>query len=273
MRQQNLITICLVTAFTFLTESVAFAGLDVPVSSDDGNFVETGGSLSEGSVAGDINQYLLQGTKSHEEKMAQRKRIKLSEKQKKELRAFYTNTDFPKGLWQEIHSKTKLASNGDAVSEIKEVLPGACDRVIDKVASTVRDNVTEVHLNGPTDVIHSCPNWNKLSVDQKKDFYVALVTAMALAESSCNNNIKARGTNSTAYGLWQGTKRRTPTQGAEWVMNQIESQINQSGKLFWSDSKLNYWAVLNPNIHAYKVQNLLKKIPTCVSRLMTDDLF
>ena len=56
-------------------------------------------------------------------------------------------------------------------------------------------------------------------------------------------------------------------------MDQIESQIRQSGKLFWEDSKLNYWAVLNPNIHAYKVQNLLSKIPVCVRKAVPSDLF
>jgi hypothetical protein len=181
-----------------------------------------------------------------------------------ELQDFYTEVNFPTGLSEEIRSFVILAeADGISMSDLKRIFPDKCDLVIDQIAQTVRSKVGDVLLVGPSDIRRACPQWNLLSEDDRKDFYVALVTSMALAESSCNNKIKVQAVNGTAHGLWQSTKKLSPQKGALWVINQIESQINQSGLLFWSNSKLNYWAVLNPNIHAFKVKRLLKKIPAC----------
>ena len=253
--------------------SIALGNFDPTPSNTEAAFAELGGGGLNETPTDDTEQKLLRGSKFHEDRITQRKKTNLTKKQKRDFISFYKNTEFPSGVLDEIRSQNRLASSSETLSELKEVLPTACDRVLEQVATTVKNKVSPVHLEGPKDVSAACPKWNNLSVEQKHDFYVALVTAMAMAESSCNNNVRARGTNSTAYGLWQGTRKRSPTQGAQWVMDQIESQIRQSGKLFWEDSKLNYWAVLNPNIHAYKVQNLLSKIPVCVRKAVPSDLF
>lgn len=182
------------------------------------------------------------------------------------LRTFYTEANFASGLFEEIHSLVMLAELEDGISmtDLKLIFPDKCDIVMDQIAQTVRNEVSTVLLEGATDIRRACPQWDSLSADDRKNFYVALVTSMALAESSCNNKIKGAAVNGTAHGLWQSRKKLSPKKGARWVMTQIESQVNQSGLLFWPNSKLNYWAVLNPDIHAFKVKRLLKKIPACV---------
>ncbi|MEY4616824.1 MAG: hypothetical protein RJB66_1784 [Pseudomonadota bacterium] len=256
--------------FIFIFQALPlFAGYD---DSESLPMISETGAWSDESTEQATNEYLYGDQR--EEPVIKRKRTVLTEKQKEDIRKFYNQRDFPQSdLMVTLKSRTKLASATATLSEAKELLPDPCDKVVDQVANAVRNNVSSVHLNRANDLNKVCPNWSKLSTDQKKDFYVALVGAMAMAESSCNNKIKAKGTNSTAYGLWQGTKKRSPTDGAVWVMDQLESQISKSGKVFWENSKLNYWAVLNPNLHAYKVQRLLKRIPTCVNKLMTADLY
>lgn len=190
---------------------------------------------------------------------------------KNSIMSFYTETEFPKDLSSELHSEVLLAIEGDYLDseDLKDIFPGKCEVIIDQIATVVRDNVSVLLLDGPSDIIKACPQWYGLSQDDRKDFYVALVTSMALAESSCNNKVRNRGApNGTAYGLWQSTKPMTPTQGALWVMEQLDSQVMQSGLLFWPNSRLNYWSVLNPRIHAKKVQKLLRKIPACVVKSM-----
>jgi len=151
-----------------------------------------------------------------------------------------------------------------SIGDIMSAFNNSCDRVAQQVGETVYNLVTPRLLAGPKDIVRACPQWPQLSEHDRRDFYIGLVTAMAMAESSCNNNARARGTTSTAYGLWQGTRPRSPLEGARWVMRQIDSQVAQSGLLFWSNNIRNYWAVLNPSIHAFKVQAMLRKIPRCV---------
>lgn len=182
-----------------------------------------------------------------------------------ELRSFYNNEDFPKNLSQEIKASNMMAGDAINTESLKNVVPDKCDTLIDQIASTVRAKITPMLLEGPKDIQQACPRWSSLSNEDKKDFYVGLITAMAMAESSCNNRARnGKASNGVAYGAWQATKQMSPVQGASWAMNQVKRQIEKSGLLFWKDSNQNYWAVLNPNIHAYKVKGLLKKIPACV---------
>jgi hypothetical protein len=191
----------------------------------------------------------------------------------KELYRFYNNEDFPTGLYNRIHAAIMTAEAdvantqpGITTSELKKIFPDPCDKVIDQVATIVRNSVTVELLEGSHDIKIACPKWQNLSDDDRKDFYVALVTSMALAESSCNNRNNGDAVNGTGFGLFQGTKFRTPAQGAKWVMQVIHRQVSQSGLLFWPDSKHNYWAVLNPELHAGKVKKMLNQIPACVIR-------
>ena len=193
--------------------------------------------------------------------------LNLTDEEIEEILSFYTEEDFATGLWAEIRGQLSFADSAITSNSLKEIFPQRCDIIIDKIASTVRSEVSDVMLDGARDVKAACPQWQNLTTDDRKDFYVALVTAMALAESSCNNGARnGKASNGTAYGLWQARKPMSPVQGARWVMNQMESQIKKSGLIFWSNSNLNYWAVLNPKIHAHKVKKLLKKIPACVAR-------
>lgn len=188
-----------------------------------------------------------------------------------ELMKFYINEEFSSGVYYEIRSALIMVESGEIQSDLKDIFPEKCDILIDKIASAVRNMVTPILLEGATDMKRACPQWDKLNEDDRKDFYVALVTSMALAESSCNNRAQNRGApNGTAFGYWQSTKRLSAVGGAKWVMGQLENQIQQSGLLFWANSKFNYWAVLNPNIHAGKVKKLLKKIPACVIRKIAE---
>lgn len=187
------------------------------------------------------------------------------------LADFYTNEDFAKNVYAEIHAAVMLASAAIDTEDLKEIFPKRCEQLMDKIANVVRTNVSEILLQGPEDIQEACPQWQNLSIDDRTDFYVALVTSMAYAESSCNNKARNYGaTNGTAYGLWQSRKPLSPERGAKWVMKQLERQVQQSGLLFWSDTNLNYWAVLNPTISAHKVQRLLKKIPACVVEVLAE---
>lgn len=162
-----------------------------------------------------------------------------------------------------------FANTKDLINDksIQEIFPNDCDRLIKQVSNVVRASVTPRLIKGPDDIRRSCPRWDTLGIQDRKDFYVALVTAMAMAESSCNNRIKNhKAKNGTAYGYWQGVRPMTPVQGAKWVMRQINNQVEKSGLLFWANSELNYWAVLNPEIHGNRVKQILKKIPACVTR-------
>jgi hypothetical protein len=188
--------------------------------------------------------------------------------------SFYDHQDFPHGLSDEIASKRFLSNTEITEAGLKEMFPDKCDQVITQVAVAVRESVTPTLLHGANDVATACPHWKSLDNDDRKDFYVALVTAMALAESSCNNSSKNKAaTNGTAYGLWQSTKPQTPIQGAKWVMKQLDKQVGKSGLLFWSNSHLNYWAVMNPDIHAHKVTKVLKQIPGCVAKAAVSAYF
>lgn len=198
--------------------------------------------------------------------------FELSEIQKQNLLDFYVEEDFPSHLSEDLHAEASLAATDMIpLSDIKEIFPKECDILIDKIAATVRSEASEVHLEGARDLRKHCSQWDELPTADKKDFYVALVTSMALAESSCNNKAKnPKAKDGTAFGFWQAPKKLTPIQGARWVMNQLEQQIEQSGLIFWGNKKLNYWAVLNPRIHAYKVKRLLKKIPACAVRAIVN---
>jgi hypothetical protein len=189
----------------------------------------------------------------------------LTAEQIEELLLFYTNEDFPTNLAAEFRAAVLLAEASISTDDLKDIFPKKCDQLIDQIGTLVRQEVSPILLDGARDIKKACPQWSVLSEDDRRDFWVAVVTSMALMESSCNNKAKNSGApNGTAYGLWQGPKKLSATQGARWVLKQIESQIDRSGLLFWSNSNLNYWAVLNPNIHANKVKKILRKIPACV---------
>jgi hypothetical protein len=188
-----------------------------------------------------------------------------------ELKSFYTTHEFPRNIIAEIASNNWMAAVNINEDNLQDVFPKTCDTLIDQVAETVKVAVMRssrlmlrAEDGGPKDIASACPRWNSLVEDDRRDFYIGLVTAMAMAESTCNNNARnGRASDGVAYGYWQGRKKMSPQAGAEWVIRQIDSQVKQSGLLFWNNSNRNYWAVLNPNIHAYKVQKLLKKIPAC----------
>jgi hypothetical protein len=187
----------------------------------------------------------------------------------RELLQFYTHEEFPSNLWMELHAQTLLSDAEITTDGLKDIFPDKCDMLIDQIATTVRREVPEVLLDGPRDIRAACPQWDRLSENDRKDFYVALITSMALTESSCNNRAKNKNAPSgTAYGLWQSPNPLSPAKGARWVLDQIESQVNKSGLLFWSNKRLNYWAVLNPGIHAHKVKRILRKIPACVIKAL-----
>jgi hypothetical protein len=191
--------------------------------------------------------------------------IEVSPQQKEQLFSFYSNENFPSNVYADLHSQVSLVDSEITTSDLKKIFPDKCDTLIDQIATVVRSEISDVLLDGAKDIKKACPQWHSLEDGDRKDFYVALVTSMALAESSCNNKIKNRNaTDGTAYGLWQSRRPLSPIQGARWTINQIENQIEKSGLLFWSNSNQNYWAVLNPNIHAHKVKRILKRIPACV---------
>ncbi len=197
--------------------------------------------------------------------------VELTPQQKEQLFSFYTNENFPTNVYADIHSQVSLADSEITTHDLKKIFPDKCDTLIDQIANAVRNEVSDTLLDGARDIKKACPQWHSLEEGDRKDFYVALVTSMALAESSCNNKAKNRSaTDGIAYGLWQSRRPLSPIQGARWVINQIESQIEKSGLLFWSNSNKNYWAVLNPNIHAHKVKRILKRIPACVIKAAVD---
>lgn len=193
-----------------------------------------------------------------------------SQAAEQELREFYTNEEFPYNLTAELHAKVSFAAGDLTQIDMKNIFNvDKCDRLIDQIAQVVHQEVTERMIQGSKDIRYACPDWIHLDRESRKNFYVALVTSLALIESSCDNhNDNRRASNGTAYGLWQSKSRLTPIKGARWAINQIDSQMEQSNLLFWSNSNRNYWAALNPNIHAHKVKSILKKIPACAIRAL-----
>lgn len=111
------------------------------------------------------------------------------------------------------------------------------------------------------DLPNVCPKFSRMSDNEKKNFWVWLVAAMANFESSCNERVQARGVNGTAAGLLQLHKGQEHVYGCRRGTNSLSARENlacgltilnndlrRTGRIFPSGG--NYWEVLRPHTAA-----------------------
>lgn len=130
------------------------------------------------------------------------------------------------------------------------------------------------------DIKALCPKYQDFNEDRKKNFWVWMAASIAMAESSCNPEIKAKGINGTAAGLFQLHLGKTQNycggicgsinaldgpKNAVCGMNMLDwytvSEKNSSNLVYW---KGNYWQVLHPPQPGQrKVAKLLASFEAC----------
>ncbi|WP_413288115.1 hypothetical protein [Bdellovibrio sp. HCB337] len=134
---------------------------------------------------------------------------------------------------------------------------------------------------GPRDIKEHCPNYDRMSIADRKGLVVLTMTAMAHYESSCNFRETATGPNGTAAGLLQlhkgkegryssgcrngdsASAQRTLVCGLSMLNDQI---VGRGERLFSSAS---YWEVLRPrgrSKKAKKIMAAITKYPACTVR-------
>ena len=65
------------------------------------------------------------------------------------------------------------------------------------------------NIPGMSEGIRACPNWNRLSQDEKKYFWVWVMASIAQVESRCNSNARNHNaSNGIAAGLYQLDERQ-----------------------------------------------------------------
>jgi len=125
-----------------------------------------------------------------------------------------------------------------------------------------------------------CPNYSTFSQAEKVDFMIYYGAAIAMAESSCNSHIRAKGPNGTLVGQWQLHLGKTHAY-ANGVCGKINPSIGEQNTVCGlkmlnyytgipSNSKKeffykgNYWETMHyPRPGAKRALTLLHKFPTC----------
>jgi hypothetical protein len=121
----------------------------------------------------------------------------------------------------------------------------------------MKDKQLDFIKRGDADLVRLCPNYTNMNDAGKANVFLIIMTAMAFEESTCNNNITARGPNGTLKGLFQlhlgkeasygpecdNFDSRTPEGSIMCSLSIINKQMGQ-GNLFRQQS--NHWDVLRP---------------------------
>ncbi|WP_295905539.1 hypothetical protein [uncultured Bdellovibrio sp.] len=127
----------------------------------------------------------------------------------REKEGFVYEKDLNRDLAREI--------GGDASAKFAK----GCDHFINKegqlgawgsyTLQQIKDKPESFGLNVPDDITKWCPNYPKMSKDQRELYWVWIIMSMASSESSCNpNNDNRNAPNGTAIGLLQVWKPVCP---------------------------------------------------------------
>lgn len=128
-----------------------------------------------------------------------------------------------------------------------------------------------------SDLVKYCPNFPKLSDDQKKIIWLRVFDGMVFFESSCKTGAQAAGPNGTAFGLLQLHLGREQDYARDCKKNDSKSsqrslacgivmvhdQIDQNNKLFFDGS---YWEVLRPRGRSQRAKQIASHLwyyPLC----------
>ncbi|MCO5143185.1 MAG: hypothetical protein M9962_08865 [Oligoflexia bacterium] len=123
--------------------------------------------------------------------------------------------------------------------------------------------------------IKICPKFAKMSVEQKKEFWIWFLAAMANHESTCRPAVKVKAVNGTAAGLLQlhyghehkygckkGIKSTTAKDNLTCGLTMLNNDIGRTKN--WFPRKDNYWDVLRwPRPAAKKTLNIVKAYGPC----------
>lgn len=125
------------------------------------------------------------------------------------------------------------------------------------------------------DMLNYCPNFNKFNKAQKENFWVWFIASMAMRESACRPDVKAKGPNGTAAGLLQlhlnkeyayhkdckTTNALAPHQNLSCGAAMFDTQLIRYNKMFLSRGS--YWEVLQTDNSGNGVRKLLSLYRPC----------
>ncbi len=202
------------------------------------------------------------------------------------MKANNTSMDSLKKFTQEMRNMTNGALDieiaSDKMNYNNKCNNFAADGAINKWGAVInkeisRPKYSSLLTEGPKDIIKYCPNFDSMSIQERKALNILILTAMAHYESSCNFREKATGPNGTAAGLLQLHKGReqnyssgcrkgdskSPERSLICGLSMINDQINRGENLFSSNS---YWEVLRPagrSRKAKKIMATIAQFPSC----------
>jgi hypothetical protein len=125
------------------------------------------------------------------------------------------------------------------------------------------------------DLPQYCPNFSKFNKQERENFWVWFVAAMAMRESSCKPNAKAKGPNGTAAGLLQlhlnkefayhtdckNTHALDPHQNLSCGGAMLDRQFIRYNRIFLA--KGSYWEVLQTDSSGSGVRRLVAQYRPC----------
>lgn len=125
------------------------------------------------------------------------------------------------------------------------------------------------------DLPQYCPNFEKFNKHERENFWVWFIAAMAMRESSCKPNAKAKGPNGTAAGLLQlhlnkehayhadckNTNALDPHQNLSCGGAMLDRQFIRYNRIFLA--KGSYWEVLQTDSSGGGVRRLISQYRPC----------
>jgi hypothetical protein len=129
--------------------------------------------------------------------------------------------------------------------------------------------------SGSKDMQNYCPNFSKFNKSEKENFWVWFIAAMAMRESACRPDVKAKGPNGTAAGLLQlhlhkeyayhehcqDTNALIPHENLNCGTAMFDAQLIRFNRMFLSNGS--YWQVLQTDISGNGVRKLISLYRPC----------
>ncbi len=145
-------------------------------------------------------------------------------------------------------------------------------------------NDSHLFNDPPGDINRICPKYKTFNDDQKQNFWVWFAAAIAMEESSCNPEIKVKGTYGIATGLWQLDQGKTKNYcggvcgsinaldgaknvrcGLDMLNYYVGESINKGELVYWHNKfGQNYWQTMHPPQPGQrKTQQLVNTFQAC----------
>jgi hypothetical protein len=197
--------------------------------------------------------------------------------------------DFQKTIEPE-NTKQEKAHKGEKRKSLYPIIPdhknwsAQCNNFIDSQGNinswgqTVINAVNRYpeYLNSITqDMQKYCPNFSSFNKSEKENFWVWFIASMAMRESSCNPDTKAKGPNGTAAGLLQlhlnkeyayhkdckSTHALNPHENLSCGSAMFDTQLIRYNRMFLAHGS--YWEVLQTDNSGNGVRKLLALYRPC----------